>query len=235
MKAIILNSGEGKRMGDLTAEKPKCMVKLNEETLLSRQLRILKDVGIDNVVITTGPHEGELREHADINAHGLKIEYVHNPVYDKTNYIYSLYLVKDLIDDDILLMHGDLLFSERVLETLMEEHERSVSVVSYDRDPPEKDFKAVVDDGKVKRIGVDIQGVFFQPLYLMKKDDFVLWMKSIESFVGHGNSNVYAEDALNPLLDSRDVLLYAVDIIHKICMEIDDVEDLEKARGLLDG
>lgn len=235
MKAIILNSGEGKRMGDLTHDKPKCMVRLNGETLLSRQLRILKDVGIDDVVITTGPHEGILREYADINSHGLKIRYVHNPLYNETNYIYSLYLVKDLIDDDILLMHGDLLFSESVLEMLMEEHERSVSVVSYDRDPPEKDFKAVVDDGTVKKIGVDVQGVFFQPLYRMKKGDFVLWMNSIESFVERGNSNVYAEDALNPLLDSGDVFLYAVDIINEICMEIDDVEDLEKARGLLDG
>ena len=235
MKAIILNSGEGKRMGDLTHDKPKCMVRLNGETLLSRQLRILKDIGIDDVVITTGPHEGILREHADKNSHDLKIKYVHNPVYDKTNYIYSLYLAKDLIDDDILLMHGDLLFSESVLATLMEEHERSVSVVSYDIDPPEKDFKAVVDDGKVKKIGVDVQGVFFQPLYSMNKDDFLRWMKSIESFVEHGDSGVYAEEALNQLLDSGDVLLYAVDIINEICMEIDDVDDLEKAKGLLDG
>jgi len=101
MKAIILNSGEGKRMGELTAEKPKCMVKLNEETILARQLRLLSDFGVEDVVVTTGPFKEKLREHAK-DVSDLNFKFVHNPEYGSTNYIYSLHLIDDIGGEDVL-------------------------------------------------------------------------------------------------------------------------------------
>ena len=55
MKALILNSGLGSRMGDITKNHPKCMTEISDtDTILSRQLKILVDLGINDVVITTG-------------------------------------------------------------------------------------------------------------------------------------------------------------------------------------
>ena len=85
MKALILNSGLGSRMGSLTADRPKCMTELAGETILSRQLRLLKQAGVRNIVITTGAHESALTEYCKKWKNSLNIAFVHNPVYDSTN------------------------------------------------------------------------------------------------------------------------------------------------------
>ncbi len=234
MKAIILNSGEGKRMGDLTAEKPKCMVKLNKETILARQLRLLSNFGVTDVVVTTGPFEEKLREHAEAVS-DLNIEFIHNPEYDSTNYIYSLYLVDDKIEEDVLLLHGDLCFEGKVLNKLVDGG--STALIDTDEDSPDKDFDALVEDGFVKSIGVDLESddtVGFMPFYHLLEEDLSRWMRSIEEFVDEGKLGVYAEDALNPLLKSGEVKLKGVDFSDSFCMEIDTQEDLHKAKEMLE-
>ena len=88
MKAIIYNSGLVKRMGDLTKDRPKSMVELkNGETIFERQLRLLRECGIKDIVVTTGPFKEKIEavtkepQFAD-----MKFTLVENPVYDKTNY-----------------------------------------------------------------------------------------------------------------------------------------------------
>ena len=85
MKALILNSGMGSRMGVLTSEHPKCMTELyNTETILSRQLRQLADVGVKDIVITTGLFDSVLINYCTSLNLPLHITYVKNPLYDKT-------------------------------------------------------------------------------------------------------------------------------------------------------
>ena len=120
MKALILNSGLGHRMGDITKTHPKCMTEIpGNDTILSRQLRLIKECGIEDVVITTGYFDKELIEYCNSLGLALNIEFINNPVYDKTNYIYSIYCARTLLDDDILLMHGDLVFEEDFLTEMM--------------------------------------------------------------------------------------------------------------------
>ena len=104
MKALILNSGKGSRLGDFTINHPKCMTALdNGETLLSRQLRQLLSVGIEDVVITTGPFADELKNYcASLNL-PLTYNFISNSEYDNTNYIYSIYLARDYLQGDIIL------------------------------------------------------------------------------------------------------------------------------------
>ena len=90
MKALILNSGLGSRMGAFTSDHPKCMTEIGlYETILSRQLKILTDAGIKEVVITTGYFDGVLVNYCNSLDLPLHFTFVKNPVYDKTNYIYS--------------------------------------------------------------------------------------------------------------------------------------------------
>lgn len=103
-KALILNSGMGSRMGVLASKHPKCMTEIgNKETLLSRQLNMLLEVGIEEVVITTGHFESGLVNYCQSLNSPLHITYVKNPLYMETNYIYSIYCAKDYLDDDILI------------------------------------------------------------------------------------------------------------------------------------
>ena len=105
MKALILNSGLGSRMGVLTSEHPKCMTEVSvSETILSRQLKQIADAGIEEVVMTTGLFDEVLVNYCQSLELPLKYTFVKNPIYDKTNYIYSIYCAKEQLDDDILLM-----------------------------------------------------------------------------------------------------------------------------------
>ena len=120
MKALILNSGLGSRMGVLTSEHPKCMTEVSPtDTILSRQLRQLADVGVSEIVMTTGLFDEVLVRYCESLGLPLRFTFVKNPVYDKTNYIYSIYCARGHLDGDILLLHGDLVFENEVLDKIL--------------------------------------------------------------------------------------------------------------------
>ena len=106
MKALILNSGLGFRMGVFTKEHPKCMTDISDtETILSRQLKLLVDAGIKEVVMTTGYFDEILMEYSKSLNFPLEYTFVKNPIYDQTNYIYSIYCAREhLKNQDIILM-----------------------------------------------------------------------------------------------------------------------------------
>ncbi len=228
MKALILNSGLGSRMGVLTSEHPKCMTEISpRETILSRQLKQIADAGIREVVITTGLFRDALIAYCESLDLPLSYSFVHNPEFRETNYIYSIYCARAELDDDILLMHGDLVFENEVLDKLLA-CETSCMAVSTTLPLPEKDFKAVVKDGKVLRVGIEFfdSAVAAQALYRLKKDDWKKWLDRIAAFCEAGNRKVYAENALNDL--DGEANIRALDMQDLLCAEVDDPADLEK-------
>lgn len=236
--AIILNSGTGSRMKELTVNNPKCLIKITEtDTILSRQLDLLGSMGITDIVLTTGPFEEKIKEHVHGRFKHLKISFVHNPLYNKTNYIYSLLLAGDMIDNNVLLIHGDLVFDSATLKRLFDTAYEDAVLVNKHVPLPEKDFKAQLgNNGLVEKIGVDIYGdnsVFMLPLYRLGSHFFKIWLREMKLFAEKGKLQVYAENALNRLLG--ELKLYPVDIGSGFCMEIDDIEDLKKAKGHLKG
>ena len=227
MKALILNSGLGSRMGVLTSEHPKCMTEVTaRDTILSRQLKLIAEAGIEEVVMTTGYYDDVLVNYCESLDLPLHFTFVKNPVYDKTNYIYSIYCAREHLDDDIILMHGDLVFENEVFDKVMAS-EVSCMTVSSTLPLPEKDFKAQVVDGKVMRVGVDIfdEAMEAQALYRLNKADWNVWLNKICEFCESGNTKVYAENALNELNGAANIS--ALDVEDLLCSEIDNPEDLE--------
>ena len=226
MKALILNSGLGSRMGVLTSEHPKCMTEISpRETILSRQLRQLSEAGIRQAVITTGYYDEVLVNYCRALDLPLDYTFVKNPVYDQTNYIYSIYCAREYLDDDIVLMHGDLVFENEVFDKVLAS-ESSCMTVSSTLPLPEKDFKAQVKDGMVMRVGVDIfeDALEAQALYKLNKNDWKVWLDKIVEFCEAGNRKVYAENALNELNGAANIA--ALDVGDLLCAEIDNPEDL---------
>ena len=226
MKALILNSGMGSRMGVLTSEHPKCMTEISaKETILSRQLKLLADAGIIDVVITTGLFDGVLVHYCQSLELPLRFTFVNNPDYRDTNYIYSIYCAREYLDDDMILMHGDLVFEPEVLNKVIAS-ESSCMTVSSTLPLPEKDFKAQVVKGKVVTVGVDIfnQAVEAQALYKLLKNDWKVWLNKIVEFCEAGNTKVYAENALNALNGAANI--NALDVENLLCSEIDNPQDL---------
>lgn len=226
MKALILNSGMGKRMGDLTSEHPKCMTQIgNEETIISRQLKLLQRCGITKIVMTTGLFDKVLVDYC--NSLNLEMEYtfVRNPIYDKTNYIYSIYLAKEYLNDDIFLMHGDLVFEQNVLQDVLKQDNSCMTVSSTIPLPP-KDFKAVIKDNFIEKIGIEFfdDAVAAQPLYKINKEDWKIWLDHIIVYCESGQVSCYAENAFNEI--SERCRIYPLDFTDHLCGEIDTPEDL---------
>ena len=231
MKAIILNSGIGKRMGSLTKDMPKCLVQINEETILGFQLKAFIENGIHNIIITTGPFEYKIKDYIKKHFPELNVEYVNNQKYASTNYIYSVFLTKDLIDDDIILIHGDMVFEKSVLKKLIESEVENSVLINNKIKPPKKDFKGKIENGLVKKIGVNVFGencFFLAPIYKFSKNTFKLWLNEIENFVKRNEVNVYAENAFNII--SEKIKLKPVYFRDEFCIEVDDLDDLEIAK-----
>lgn len=228
MKALILNSGMGRRMGVLTSEHPKCMTEISYgETIISRQLKMLREVGITDIIITTGAFDAVLAEYCNSLDLSLSITYIHNPDYRETNYIYSIYCARDYLDDDILLLHGDMVFEPRVLDMALQSVCSSMAVSST-RPLSEKDFKAVLQGGRIQEIGVSVfdGAVAAQPLYVLKKADWKAWMDQIVLYCENGKRDCYAENAFNDI--SQNCRLYPFDVKDMLCGEVDDSEDLKE-------
>ncbi|NMA84523.1 MAG: phosphocholine cytidylyltransferase family protein [Epulopiscium sp.] len=228
MQALILNSGLGSRMGALTENKHKSMVEIQEGlTLITYQLRTLSQMGITDIVMTTGHMKDQLIHHIrDEFSDKLNISFVNNPKYATTNYIYSIYLALQELKEDLFLFHGDLYFDKSVITDLMES-EQSVVVVDTTLPLPEKDFKAEVQDGSIKKIATyinDERCIACQPLYKLTFEDWKTWAAAIGKFCEEGKTNVYAEEALNTILDQ--LPLKALDLQGKLCMEVDTQDDL---------
>ena len=229
MKALILNSGMGSRMGDLTNEQPKCMTEISsQETVLSRQLKILADFGITDIVITTGLFEKVLVNYCHSLDLPLHFTFVKNEKYRETNYIYSIYLAEKVIgQEDVLLLHGDLVFESNVLEQMLALN-RSCMAVSSKVELPEKDFKAVIDDHRITKVGIQFfnNALAAQPLYYLRNKEWKIWLDRIIQFCESGNCKVYAEDALNEV--SEKCNLFPLDVKDALCGEIDTPEDLRQ-------
>lgn len=227
MKALILNSGLGSRMGVLTKEHPKCMTDISpEETILSAQLRQLYEHGITEVLLTTGYYDDVLVEYCHSLPFPIHYTFIKNPIYDQTNYIYSIYCAREVLrEEDILLMHGDLVFEESVLERVLA-FSGSCMTVSSTVPLPQKDFKAVLKDGRIVAVGIEFfdDAVAAQPLYKLGREDFAVWLDRICAFCEADRRTCYAEVALNEV--TAHMTLLPLDVQDALCNEIDTSEDL---------
>jgi len=234
MKVIILNAGIGKRLAPLTNKLPKCLVKISDDnTILDHQLKNIIKFGFRDFIIPTGPFEEQIKNYIKENYPSIKVQYINNPLYDKTNYIYSLYLAKETIDDDVLYSHGDLIFSENLVKLLLDSKDSDCVLVNKEIPPPVKDFKAIILNDKINKIGVNLFGentAFLAPLYKLSKEFMIQWLTHIENFVKNNRVNCYAEDALNEILDIRQLKPC---YYNEFCVEIDDHEDLEGVKNYL--
>ena len=131
MQAIILAAGMGRRLGELTKNNTKCMLEVNGRRLIDRFIDQLSKYNLHRIVIVVGYEGKKLVEYISNRYPNLNISFVNNPIYDKTNNIYSLALAKDLLcEDDTILMESDLIFDDGMLDLLVNNPERDLALVA---------------------------------------------------------------------------------------------------------
>ena len=132
MQAIILAAGMGKRLKHLTKDKTKCMVEVNGRTLISRTLDILEKQSLSRIIIVTGYMGDTLRSYVESLGIKTPVEFIDNPIYDKTNNIYSLALARDkMVEDDTLLFESDLIFEQEVVDRLVNDPRPTLATVAH--------------------------------------------------------------------------------------------------------
>lgn len=229
MKALIFNSGIGKRMGKLTQNNHKSMVKLhNGETIFERQIRILSECGIKEFIVTTGLYQecfSEITEkYTDINVH-----YVNNSLYDKTNYIYSFYLAKELLNDSFIMLHGDLVFNKALVKKMLNSPYESCVTIDKTKSLPEKDFKGRLVDDILAEVSINIfdDNCFaLQPFYKLSSADMNTWINQVTDFIENRHiDNVYAENAMNEVADRMHIHFF--DASNDFIEEIDNPDDYD--------
>ena len=189
-------------------------------------MRQLADMGVEELVITTGAFESELVRYAETHGEKQKFTFVKNPEYERTNYIYSIFCAREYLEGDLLLLHGDLVFSDEVLRRVMD-FDGSCMVTSSAVPLPEKDFKAVLSGEYIKAIGIEFfeHAVAAQPLYKLLWQDWQAWLSRIEMFCRTGRRNCYAENAFNEISDQ--CRIHPLEVGNLFCQEVDSLEDLD--------
>lgn len=233
MKALIYNAGLGSRMGDLCKDIPKCLLTLyNGETVLDRQIRILAECGIREFVIVTGAH-GELLRRYAMKYPGLCFHFVSNPRYQTTNYIVSFVLAEKYLTGDFLLLHGDLVFNKAIVDRMLADQRENLCLYNEMLPLPPKDFKGRFSDGSLREVSVNLFETdcrAFQPLYKLGKEAVALWLQRAKAYVAAGNETVYAENALNELLQENALVIEGMSYRDDFVEEIDNAEDYGRVK-----
>ena len=242
MQAIILAAGMGKRLKELTSNKTKCMVKVNGVSLIDRMLHQIEKYSLNRIVIVVGYEGQHLMDY--IGTLGIKtpIIFVNNPIYDKTNNIYSLALAKDYLkEDDTLLFESDLIFEDAVIDELLSDPRETLALVDkyeswmngtclrVDENDNIKDFisgknvqyKEVVDYYKTVNIYKFSQR-FSEKIYIPFLDAY-------ENALGN---NEYYEQVLKVITMLDDPEIKAKRLNGEKWYEIDDVQELDIAEAL---
>ena len=250
MQAIILAAGMGRRLGDYTKDNTKCMVPVNGVRLIDRLLGQLAKQPLKRVIIVVGYKGKELREYIEeqylstLNSQlsTLKIEFAENPVYDKTNNIYSLAIVKDkLQEDDTLLIESDLIFSERMIPMIVDNPYPNLALVAKYETWMDGTMVRLDDEQNIvnfiSKDAFDYSDVdsYYKTVNIYKlsrqfsQQKYVPFLDAYTKAVGN---NEYYENVLRiiSLLNNHD--MKALPIGGEKWYEIDDKQDLDIAEAL---
>ena len=242
MQAIILAAGMGKRLGEYTQDNTKCMLIVNGVRLIDRTLEALYTVGVSRVVLVIGYKGQNVRDYVGISYKGIPIEYVENPVYSKTNNIYSLYLAKDyLMAEDTLLLESDSIFDSSVVQKLVDDTNPNLALVDKYESWMDGTVVTLDDERRILRI-IDKEHFRYEEIneyyktvniYKFSKEFsskyYVPFLTAYSSALGN---NEYYEQVLRVILHLRNAPLKALPLSGELWYEIDDIQDLDIASGL---
>ncbi len=242
MQAIILAAGMGKRLKELTSDNTKCMVKVNGVTLIERMLRQIERQNVSRIVIVTGYEGQKLKEYIDTLVIGTPVKFIDNPIYDKTNNIYSLALAsEELCEEDTLLFESDLIFEDSVLDELVNDSRDTLALVDKYESWMDGTCVKLSDDDTIEAF-VPGKKILFEEIpeyyktvniYKFSKEFsqkyYVPFLKAYEKALGE---NEYYEQVLRVITMLDEPVIRAKRLTGQKWYEIDDIQDLDIAESI---
>lgn len=242
MQAIILAAGMGKRLKELTQNNTKCMVKVNGVTLIDRMLHQIDNQHLSRIIIVIGYEGQKLIDY--INTLDIKtpIIFVNNPIYDKTNNIYSLALAKDwLCKEDTLLFESDLIFEDAALQAIVDDPRETLALVDKYESWMDGTCVKLSEDDSIeafvpgKKFKFDEIKDYYKTVNIYKfsksfsESHYVPFLEAYQSALGE---NEYYEQVLRVITMLDDPGIKAKRLEGQKWYEIDDIQDLDIAESI---
>ena len=242
MQAIILAAGMGRRLGELTNNNTKCMLEVNGVRLIDRYLRQLSKYSLDRIVIVVGYEGQKLIDYIHANYSDINIEFVNNPIYDKTNNIYSLALAKDyLCADDTILMESDLIVEDGIIDKLLNHTDKDLALVAKYEQWMDGTMVRIDDNRRILQF-IPKAGFRYEEaddyyktvnIYKFSREfSSKQYIPFLEAYCKVMGNNEYYEQVLSVLTLLQNTTLRALPIGNEKWYEIDDVQDLDIASTL---
>ena len=243
MQAIILAAGMGRRLGEYTKDNTKCMLSVNGVKLIDRTLTMLSHLEIKRVIIVVGYQGQNLIAHIRQRYNDkLKIEFIDNPVYEKTNNIYSLALTQDRIsEDDTILLESDLIYEESLLQMIIDNPFPNLALVAKWESWMDGTVVRIDDENNIinfipkKAFNYKESDQYYKTVNIYKfskdfsKHRFLPFLKAYCEAIGN---NEYYEQVLRIITFLDDSDFKALPIRDRKWYEIDDIQDLDIAETI---
>ena len=242
MQVIILAAGMGKRLGELTQNNTKCMIRVNGVTLIERVLDQFSKLKLNKVIMVIGYKGEELRSFIGDSYKGLPIEYITNPIYDKTNNIYSLSLAKEqLQQDDTLLIESDLIFEDKVLDKILSDPFPNIALVAKYESWMDGTVVMLDNDNNIlnfvvkKAFNFDHKEFYYKTVNIYKfSKEFsrTHYVPFLDAYINALGNNEYYEQVLRVITLLERCELKGLPLEGERWYEIDDIQDLDIAETI---
>lgn len=244
MQAVILAAGMGRRLGELTGDNTKCMLEVNGVKLIDRALETLAECNLSRIVLVVGYKRENVKAYVGNSYKGVEIVYVDNPIYDKTNNIYSLYLAKDYLEaEDTLLLESDLIYEPAVVKRIIDNDYPNLALVDKYESWMDGTVVVLNEECKIKNFiskrdfkYSDIDS-YYKTVNIYKfskefsKSHYVPFLSAYCQALGR---NEYYEQVLKVITLLDDSPLKALPLQGEQWYEIDDIQDLDIASGMFE-
>ena len=242
MQAIILAAGMGKRLKELTRDNTKCMVKVNGVTLIDRMLHQIDKHDLSGIVIVVGYEGQKLIDYISTLDIRTPITFVNNPIYDKTNNIYSLALAKEwLLKEDTLLFESDIIFEDSVLDELISDPRETLALVDKYESWMDGTCVKLSDEDEIeafvpgKIFNFSEIGSYYKTVNIYKfsksfsASHYVPFLEAYQAALGQ---NEYYEQVLRVITMLDEPEIRAKRLNGQKWYEIDDIQDLDIAESM---
>ncbi len=228
MQVFIFAAGKGSRIAKYSKKRPKPLLEINGESLLLRQVRLLRSLGLKDITVVVGyKHELILDE-----LKGYDIKYIYNPFYEVVNLIGSFWLTLEHLKDDFMHIHGDVICDKEVIERLANSKGDIVLGVQKIK-CGEEEMKVVIKDGYVLEVSkmISPEKAYGEVLGLAKtsKKMIPIVKRFTEKLIAENKFNLFYEGVAQEIINKKSGRVGVCDMAGLRCIEIDFEKDYKKA------
>jgi len=222
MKAIIMAAGIGKRLNALNINKPKCLITVENTSLIRRSVNLLISKGITDITVIVG-----FQAHLIRNELNNDVVFFNNPDFESTNSIKSLWYARDLLEDNVLLLNGDLYYEPSILDYAINQTKPVVMLADSTR-IDNADYRFSFSGDQIIQFGKHLTNQETDGEYVgivrIDKCFINTFKQTLVEMIVAGKSNIWWEDVLYSFI-AHQVPIHYFDVAGTFWSEVDTIED----------